>query len=45
MKRFVKTYIRKGTNLLRLALGIYEGTSSLGKSASSVYECQSEVND
>ena len=39
MKRFIKTYIKKGTNLLRLVLGIYEGTSSLGKFAGSVYEC------
>ena len=39
MKRFVNTFVKKGTNLLGLALSIYKGTSSLGKSAGSVYEC------
>ena len=38
MKRFIKTYVKKGIDLLGLALGIYEGTSSLGKFASSMYE-------
>ena len=38
MKRFMKAYVKRGTDLLKLALGIYEGTSSLGKIASSVYE-------
>ena len=37
MKRFVKTYTKKKT-LLELALGRCEGTSKLGKFASSVYE-------
>jgi len=39
MKRFVKTNLKKGTDLLGLALGICEGMSSLGKFAGSVYEC------
>ena len=39
MKRFMKTYVKKGIDLLGLALGIYEGISSLGKFASLVYEC------
>ena len=30
---------KKGTDLLGLALGIYESTSSLGKSTGSMYEC------
>ena len=39
MKRLIETYVKKGTNLLGLAFGICEGTSSLSKFASSVYEC------
>ena len=39
MKKFIKTYVKKGTDLLGLALGICEGTSSLGKFAGSIYEC------
>ena len=40
MKIFVKTYVKKkGTDLLGLALGIYESTGSLGKSTGSMYEC------
>ena len=38
VKRFVKIYLKKGTDLLGLALGICEGTSSLGKFAGLVYK-------
>ena len=38
MERFIKTDAKKKT-LLRLALGICEGTSKLNKCVSSVYEC------
>ena len=43
MERFIKTYTKKKT-LLRLALGICEGTSELNKCANEVNECKSGVN-
>ena len=39
VKRFVKTYLKKRTDLLRLALVFCKGMSSLSKFAGSVYEC------
>ena len=39
MKRFIKAYVKKGTDFIELALGICEGTNSLGKFAGLVYKC------